>query len=223
MINIIPRDKRNRVAIWFSNGGPNNDWNYLLFIEHFNDNFEDKTATRTAGEKLSRMRQGEHQTFSAYLNDFEYMLAQAKGLNWDGRLKVNLLSGELNDRLTDRLISVNLSDDDYTLYVKQVHVLAERQESRENFYPKNGTRKTKTWFITRSATIPQIIDPDHQIPEVTQRQVTAPQLDADGGILMSGINGASIATLTAIVNAVNSQNKNNMKGKNKKPPAQWRT
>lgn len=65
MMNTVPRDLRSRLSHWFITGGPHGDWNYELFINHFNDNFEDKTSVRAANEKLSRMRQGEHQTFAS--------------------------------------------------------------------------------------------------------------------------------------------------------------
>ncbi|KAI0991086.1 hypothetical protein K3495_g17101, partial [Podosphaera aphanis] len=103
MMSTLPKNLRSRVSCWASTGGPNADWNYEQFIVHFNDNFEDKTSSRVAGEKLSRMRQGQHQTFASYLTDFEYMLALAKGIHWEGRVKIKDLSLGLNDRLTDLL------------------------------------------------------------------------------------------------------------------------
>lgn len=60
------------------------------FIDHFNENFEDKTSVREASLKLNRMRQGMHQSFASFLNDFEYMLAQADRLRWEGHVKVTL-------------------------------------------------------------------------------------------------------------------------------------
>ena len=48
-------------------------------------------------------------------------------------------------------------------------------------------------------------------------------VDADGDTQMSGINGISITTLTAIINAVNSQNSGKGSIKTSKPPAPWRS
>ena len=58
MMSTIPNECKTRVSQWFSTGGPNSDWNYKAFIEHFNENFEDKTSTQAAGESSSLMRQG---------------------------------------------------------------------------------------------------------------------------------------------------------------------
>lgn len=87
MMNTVPPAKRNQLVAWFSSGGPNRDWNYELFLKHLDENFEDKTSARAAGEKLTRMRQATHQTFRAYLTDFEFVLAQAIGLHWADRVK----------------------------------------------------------------------------------------------------------------------------------------
>ncbi|VDB84086.1 Bgt-20622 [Blumeria graminis f. sp. tritici] len=58
-------------------------------------------------------------------------------------------------------------------------------------------------------------------------QHPASDLDAHGDTKMSGINGINISTLTAIINALNSQNeeKDKVRGKYKhnKPPAPWRS
>ena len=226
MINTLPKNMRGRVSHWASTGGPKSDWNYETFISHFNDNFEDKTSTRAAGEKLSRMRQGQHQTFASYLNDFEYMLALAKGVHWEGRIKIKDLSLGLNDRLTDLLMTVTLSDENYTLFVKEVRTIAGRLESRENYVPKIGPRYTKTWYISRLGNAPSNSgnSTGHVQRAFTSmhQEVTPPYHDADGDTQMSGVNGISTSALAAIINAVNSQTQSRNKGANKKPPAPWR-
>lgn len=130
--NTFPSKKRNRVAAYFSTGGSNSDWGYEIFIDHFNENFEDKTSAREAGQKLNRMRQGMHQSFASFLNDFEYMLAQADGLRWKFRVKVNDISSGLNGRLSDNLISFAHSEDNYPLYIKHVNSIAGKLESKDD-------------------------------------------------------------------------------------------
>ncbi|KAI0996545.1 hypothetical protein K3495_g11637 [Podosphaera aphanis] len=122
MMNRILKDLRGRVSQWFSTGGPNRDWDYELYIEQFNKNFEDKTSVHAASSQLSMMRRGQHQTFSSYLNDFEYTLARANGISWEDRIKIHDLYLGLNERSTNLLIPVlipvTLSDTNYTLFVK---------------------------------------------------------------------------------------------------------
>ncbi|KAI0996000.1 hypothetical protein K3495_g12182 [Podosphaera aphanis] len=98
IMSTIPTDCRLQVSHWFSCGWPKRNWDYKKFIEHLNENFEDKTSTRTASFTLAKMRQGKYQLFSEYLRDFEYTLAQAKGLNWEDRIKINdCIGGSMND------------------------------------------------------------------------------------------------------------------------------
>lgn len=54
MINSIIVNLRNCVSIWFSTGKPDGGYNYELFIELFNKNFENKIAARMAGEKFRK-------------------------------------------------------------------------------------------------------------------------------------------------------------------------
>ena len=144
MMNKIPKNLRNCVSHWSTTGGPQYNWDYELYINHFNDNFEDKTWVRTSSEKLSRMRQGKHQSFASYLNDFEHLLTQARGINWEGWMKINGLSLGLNESLTKLLLPCTLSDTNYTLFVRQVRNMASKLEFHEDYIPKHGPRQTET-------------------------------------------------------------------------------
>ena len=79
------------------------------------------------------MKQGEHQTFANFLNDYEYILARARGLNWEDSLKINFLYTGLNKRLTKALFSKELSEDNYVLFLKQVQQTASRVEAQESY------------------------------------------------------------------------------------------
>ena len=223
MMNTIPTKRRNRVAAWFATGGPNGDWDYELFIEHFNENFEDKTSAREAGQKLTRMKQGMHQGFASFLNDFEYMLAQADGLRWEGRVKVNALSSGLNARLSDYLISFPHSDDNYSLFVKQVKSIAGKLEAKDDYVPRHGPKYTKTWFIDRVGNVLHNSESDRGKTVRSALEPAQTQLDADGDTTMSGINGISMSTLTTIINAISQQSQSQPPTDKVKPPAPWRT
>ncbi|KHJ32122.1 hypothetical protein EV44_g4978 [Erysiphe necator] len=151
------------------------------------------------------MKQGQQQTFAAYLNDFEYMLAQAK----------------------DYLISVKFPKDNYTSYVNEVKSVAGKLEAKENYVPKYGAKYTETWFITRAGTISHNQESNNRISQKTSQKAfqdpVLTELDADGDTPMSEINGVNLSTLTAIINAIKSQNQcESNKGKTK-PPAPWRS
>lgn len=132
-----------------------------------------------------------------------------------------MLSNGLSDRLTEYLITVNTSDDNYTLFVSQVASNAGKMESRENFLPKSGKIYTETWYITKSGYSPptNIVSQGSttNLPSTTVSNTT----DAEGDTRMTGVDSISIANLAAAVNAFNSQN--SARGRNPKPPAPWRS
>lgn len=52
MMSTISTKRGNRFAVQFATGGPNGDWDYELFIEHFNENFEEKLPHTKLGKNL---------------------------------------------------------------------------------------------------------------------------------------------------------------------------
>lgn len=56
-------------------------------------------------------------------------------------------------------MTVTLSEDNYTQFVKEVRTIAGRLRSRENYVPKNGPIYTKTWYISRLGNAPSIFGP----------------------------------------------------------------
>ncbi|KAI0996391.1 hypothetical protein K3495_g11789 [Podosphaera aphanis] len=205
IMNTIPADCRLRVSHWFSCGGPKRNWDYKKFIEHLNENLEDKTSTRTASFTLAKMRQGKYQPFSEYLRDFEYTLAQAKGLNWEDRIKFNDLYRGLNDRLTRALFPNEVSERDYTLFVNQQPQSLTRTIFDENYSaPRNSTVGNREALGSSC-------------------ESNSTMLDSEEDTLMSGVNGISIEKLAALVNAVNAKSNGQESNKNERPPAPWRS
>lgn len=169
------------------------------------------------------MRQGQHQTFASYLNDFEHMLAQSGGVNWDGYVKINSLHLGLNERLTNLLMLVSLSDTNYTMFVKKVRNIAGKLESREDFIPRHGVKWTKTWYISRLGNNPPTFDADQHVHGSSSKAMASANIDAEGDTQMTDISGISANTLAAIINAVNSHNDKKGKALRNKPPAPWRS
>lgn len=115
MLQCLPEDKQPRVEHWFRSGGPKGDYDWEDFLAFINEQFEDKTAKQTAGEKLSRMRMGQAQYFVDYLQDFELKLAQCGGLNWSSSAKILHLETGINEELKRQLVSKSLPSEDYVL------------------------------------------------------------------------------------------------------------
>lgn len=204
MIDTLPENRQMRISHWFQEGGPNKDWDPVRFLAHFTEQFEDKQAQESAMEELTRMRQGTHQYFADYLQDFEYKLAQCQGMNWPSRVKIMNLNTGINAVLKDRLVTVTLSKENYNDWVLTVKIIAERLENLPSYRPKGAT-KTKTWFLNHPGT------------KTTYYQQPEHSVDADGDTSMGGINGiaAAVANLTTMLQASQSLG-------SKKPAAKWK-
>ena len=113
MLQTLPDNKKARAHGWFDRGGPDGSYRWEAFLGEFTALFEDKQARQTAGEQLTRMRQGSSQFFVDFLQDFEYKLQQCGGTNWAGNAKVMLLNASINTSLRTALVTVDLPDDDY--------------------------------------------------------------------------------------------------------------
>lgn len=216
MMNTIPIESKLRVSNWFSCGGPKGDWDYQEFIRHFNENFEDKTSARAASITLKNMKQGDNQSFSEYLRDFEYILAQAKGLNWEGRMKVDSLYMGLNDQMTKALYSIDTSDDNYPLFVSQLRAVAGKMEAHSGLIRFSDNNLKTNYNIN-----PKTYSNYKSTGESSETNTA--KVDGAGDTVMSGINGLSMKKLVAIINAVNTCEKGEIKEKHNKPPAPWRS
>jgi hypothetical protein len=75
--------------------------------------FENKEAVQTAGNELQRMRINDFQKFDSLLNDFEFKLALYEGTEWPDRNQILRLNAIINAKLSDALVTVDLSDNDY--------------------------------------------------------------------------------------------------------------
>ena len=203
MINTLPVEKRPRVMHWFQRGGPNDDYDHELFLNHFDENFEDKQAIRAAGEDLTRMRQGAHQPFSNFMNDFEFKLAQADGVEWPGSAKINYLNIGPNERLRAALVPITLSNTNYTMFVSQVRDVAGKLEALNDYVPSGGAKSTKTDYIPRHGKVSgTLLGTNDHPPKKRSSSPHPPTFDSDGDTPMTGVNGMDMKTLTALIHAI---------------------
>ncbi|KAI0996917.1 hypothetical protein K3495_g11265 [Podosphaera aphanis] len=168
------------------------------------------------------MKQGKYQPFSEYLRDFEYTLAQAKGLNWEDRIKINDLYRGLNDRLTRALFPIEVSESDYTLFVNQVRGVAGRIEAYESHTVNHPQSLTRTIF-DENYSAPRNSTVGNREALGSSRESNSTMLDSEGDTPMSGVNGISLEKLAALVNAVNAKSNGQESNKNERPPAPWRS
>jgi hypothetical protein len=217
IFNSLPADKRPRVAHWFESGGPDGDYDWEVFLFTLKEKFEDKQAKQTAGDQLSRMRMGATQYFADYLQDFEFKLSLCDGLGWPDRTKIIYLNTSINSKLKEKLVSKSLPDDDYTKWTKKVSDVASRLENLPLYRSKDSTT-TKTWYLSP-------VGCGGKLSQDTLGPENAPKVDADGDTPMIGMSGLSINALTSLINAIqgNGKGERQLKRKDKRPRAPWRT
>jgi hypothetical protein len=59
------------------------------------------------------MRMDDFQKFNSLLNDFKFKLALYKGAKWPDRNRILRLNAIINAKLSNALVIVNFSDNDY--------------------------------------------------------------------------------------------------------------
>ncbi|KAI0991237.1 hypothetical protein K3495_g16950, partial [Podosphaera aphanis] len=91
----------------------------------------------------------------------------------------------------------------------------------ESYIQRRGSKTTSTLFNGQSENFNR---PSHEAFAASgiSSGENRPKLDSDGDVVMSGINGINMETLTAIVNAVKTDSGKGRAG-NSKPPAPWRS
>lgn len=219
MLQTLPTERQLRVSHWFETGGSLRDWNWRLFLDHFAEQFEDKQAAQCAVEELTRMRQGAHQYFADFLQDFEFKLAQCKGSDWAPNAKIAYLNASINAALKDRLVSKSMPDDDYMRWVSKARAVAGRLENLPGYRPKNSTH-IRTWYLRSSGS-------EHASSVVPSAAV--PRIDADGDVAMSGVNALSIDSIAAaVIQAIEAKDRSleargNSRGADNRPKAQWKS
>jgi Retrotransposon gag protein len=212
MVQCLPLEKQYLVAHWFGEGGPDKDYNWEKFADHFALQFEDKQAKKAALEELSRMRQGATQFFTDFVSDFEYKLSVAGGHGWPDEAKLGFLENGINNCLRTALVTVTLPMI-YNEWLTQVKLIAGRVESLASYRPK-GSTGTKTWYL--------------DLPSSTNLSNTgsgeptaAPRKDSTGDTIMGGTDLNALAA--AVVQAIEANHQGRRKAGKGKPRAPWRT
>ncbi|KAL5594252.1 uncharacterized protein BROUX77_006207 [Berkeleyomyces rouxiae] len=172
----IHAEQQARVEQWFTDGAIHN-WDWKSFLQHINDQFEDKDAIQKAGQKLCAIQMGSHQSFVSFLQDFEHQVGLCGGLDWPDRVKILHLNSAINSTLQVYLTVKNLPNDDYPRWVEKVKRVAGRVEALPGYSSKDPS-KTLTWYSqtkaeTMSAKVvtPSVVDqqphPDNDEEHVT--------------------------------------------------------
>ncbi|KAI1100689.1 hypothetical protein F4804DRAFT_318207, partial [Jackrogersella minutella] len=117
----------------------------------------------------------------AFLQDYEYKLSLAGGIDWPASIKIGYLDEALNEKLRNQLISKTLLEDKYDEWAKKVSRVAARLEATAGYRRSDG-RNTTTWYEggTKNKAAPTQRGGDD--PE------SRPQVDSSEDTIMGGIN-----------------------------------
>jgi hypothetical protein len=199
IIGTIPGDKQQRVAHWFMSGGDDGQFDVDDFLELINEKFEDRESVQTAGKQLYLIRMGSSQKFERFLQDFEYKLAQCKGLWWPDETKILMLRPAINLKLSTSLIPVDLPESDYKAWVKKVGGVAAKLEAHPGY---NSDSHTKTWYAKGAPSVTHPTAKGGSSSSGSQKRAqdneSSATVDADGDTQMSGINQLAALLVNAI-------------------------
>ena len=99
-INQCLGDKPRRVvATFYAAGGPEGDYNPDDFLKYLELSYSDPNHASKAATRLRSIKQGERQSFAAFLPTFEQTLAEAGGSHWADAAKLTLLDSAIHDSL----------------------------------------------------------------------------------------------------------------------------
>ena len=205
ILECLPENKQNRVSSWLMRQGNTGMYDWREFLAFIHKQFDNRQAGLEAGVALTRMRQGDHQYFEDFLQDFEYKLSLCEGDSFGSAAKLILLHAAINDQTRDALIGNDITlAMGYEAYIDKVRLIASQIQARHKYRPKGTILQPKTVLVVGNTPQNQLVQPfeDHQI-------------DGNGDTKMTGINAMAASSTNK---ALTSNGVERIK-----PPAPWRS
>jgi hypothetical protein len=106
-------------AAFYESGGYEQNHNPTKFMTYLEQIYGDPNIHRRAAQRLRTLRQGEKESFAAFLPRFEKELADSALVNGDDRVPINYLEGALNTKMRELMITMG----EYTTYSTYVNAL----------------------------------------------------------------------------------------------------
>lgn len=91
MLETLLENKLNCISSWLMRQAKDRYYDWREFLEAINMELDNKKAGLKAGEFLIKMRQGQHQYFDGFLQDFECQLSLCGGEKFGSASKLILL------------------------------------------------------------------------------------------------------------------------------------
>lgn len=205
ILESLPENKQNRVSSWLMKQGKLGNYDWREFLKVLDGQFDNKLAGLEAGIILVRMKQGEHQYFDDFVQDFEYQLSLCQGETFGSAAKLILLHAAINEQTRDALIGNNITlEMGYDDYVSKTRLVASQIQARQRYRPMGTHLQTKTIHF------PGITGAPTQVLQ----QPSSHQVDGNGDTIMDMLNAMSSAS--------NRKSQVAHGSKQGKPPAPWR-
>lgn len=99
-------------------------------LDHLDFTFKDRNLRERAVRALGNLKQA-NKPFSTLFNEFNRLLMEAGGHDWDSEVKRSYLDNALNHELNDRLVTVEKKEN-FSEYVVQLQLIADRMEKNAN-------------------------------------------------------------------------------------------
>ena len=138
-------------ATFVETGGPSGTKDPEEFATYLNSCYGDPNTEKRALRRLHQLKQGEKESFAAFLPRFEKELAEAGGANWTSSVQINYLTGSLNGEMTDRLVGQLGLPKEYQPFVLSLQELGSNLDGarsqlqrKEHSWRKDSQQKGKS-------------------------------------------------------------------------------
>lgn len=138
-------------------------------LDHLDFTFKDRNLRERAVRALGNLKQA-NKPFSTLFNEFNRLLMEAGGHDWDSEVKRSYLDNALNHELNDRLVTVEKKEN-FSEYVVQLQLIADRMEKNAN--QPRGLRHNDT---NHQVNRPNPPNPNTN-PVISMSPVAVPQSD----------------------------------------------
>ena len=136
--------------------------------------FSDPQQSEKALRRLRTLKQGD-KGFNKYLQEFEHLLLEAGGSEWDDMVKKNYLDGGLNDVMTDAILGAFNLPADFREYCNALGVVGDRiaarryQKSSIGIKGSNNHGNASRQSFLANNTVPSTITTHKEVTNATGR------------------------------------------------------
>ena len=131
------------ITTFTESGGPGRVFNLDAFLTYLSACYRDPNLKQRALGRQTDLRQGDKESFAAFLPRFEKELADSGGSAWPDDVQINHLRSSLNQGLTKLLLGQRDMPADYLGFIRALQQLgtnldSERYQARRTYQPSQA-------------------------------------------------------------------------------------